>query len=233
MAKKAKTPQPPRRPVQAPKQRAAERTPAERKTRLWLTILGLSGFVILGAMIAFVAIGRGDDSGGTTTSGISSANCTEKTYPGLAPAHLQSPDAKTNYNSYPPASGPHFQTPAPWNIYEDPIKQTILVHNLEHGGVVVQYGPDVSEDDVEKVRSFWEDDPNGLVVAPNPRLDSRIVLTAWNAPEYEEDLEATDPGKGHVFTCTKFDGDAMAEFRDERRAKAGERFPLEAMTPGA
>ena len=219
--------------MQAPKQRAAERSPAERRTRLWLAIFSLSGFVILGALIAFVAIGSGDDGKTTTTSGISSDNCAEKSYPGLSPKHLQSPDAKTNYNSYPPASGPHFQTPAPWNIYEDPIKQTILVHNLEHGGIVIQYGPDVPEGDVEKVRSFWQDDPNGLVVAPNPRLDAKIVLTAWNAPEYQEDLETTDPGKGYVLTCTKFDGDTFAEFRDDRRNKAGERFPsVDDMTPG-
>ena len=233
MAKKARTPPPPRRPVQAPKQRSGERAPSERRTRLWLALFSLSGFVILGALIAFVALGSGG-GGKASTIGISSKDCTERSYPGLEPNHLANPAAKVKYNSDPPSSGPHYQTPAAWNIYDDPIRQTILVHNLEHGGIVIQYGPDVSEEDVDKLRSFWQDDPNGLVVAPNPKLDAKVVLTAWNAPEYpQDDLENVDPGNGYVLTCTKFDEDTFAEFRDERRNKAGERFPsVNDMAPG-
>jgi Protein of unknown function (DUF3105) len=232
LAKKARTPPPPRRSVQAPKQRSAERTPAERRTRLWLALFSLSGFVILGALIAFVALGSGGDGGKTT--GISSDDCTERSFPGLEPRHLSNPAAKVKYNSFPPSSGPHYQTPAAWNIYEDPIRQTILVHNLEHGGIVIQYGPDVSEDEVDKLRSFWQDDPNGLVVAPNPELGAKFALTAWNTPEYpQDDLEDAETGNGYVLTCTKFDGDTFAEFRDERRNKAGERFPsVDDMAPG-
>ena len=88
------------------------------------------------------------------------------------------------YNSFPPSSGPHYQQPAPWGIYEDPIKQTILVHNLEHGGIVVQYG-DVSEDTLKDIQAFYQDDPYGLVVSPYKRLGKKIALTAWNAPRYE------------------------------------------------
>lgn len=234
MAKKARTPPPPRRPVQAPKQRSAERTPADRRTRLYLALFSLSGFVILGALIAFVALGSGGD-GGKASTGISSEDCTERSFPGLEPKHLTNPAAKVKYNSFPPSSGPHYQTPAAWNIYEDPIRQTILVHNLEHGGIIIQYGPDVSEGDVEKLRSFWQDDPNGLVVAPNPNLDAKFALTAWNEPEYERagEFENVDPGKGYVLTCTKFDENTFAEFRDERRNKAGERFEsVSDMAPG-
>ena len=35
----------------------------------------------------------------------------------------QDTDAKVDYNSFPPSSGPHYQSPAPWGIYEDPVKQ--------------------------------------------------------------------------------------------------------------
>lgn len=202
---------------------------------LYLVLLATAGFVILGAIIAYVAVGSSGSGNGSTTSGISSKSCREKSYPGLAPKHLSSPDDKVKYNSFPPSSGPHYQSPATWNIYEDPIKQTILVHNLEHGGVVIQYG-DVGSDAIERLRSFYQDDPYGLIVAPNPKLGKKFVLTAWNEPAYKQegDFSNVDAGKGYVLTCTKFDSKTFAKFRDERRNKAGERFTsVKDMTPGS
>jgi hypothetical protein len=232
LAKKARTPPPPRRPVQAPKQRSAERTPTERRTLLYV-VLSAVGLVVLGGLIAFVALGSG---GGGGSSAISSKDCVEKSYPGLAPEHLTSPDQKAKYNSFPPSSGPHYQSPAPWGIYEESIKQTILVHNLEHGGIVIQYG-DVGPDAVSELRSFYEDDPYGLVVAPFSKLGKKFALTAWNEPVYpsggDSDFKHVDPGNGYVLTCTKFDSKTFAKFRDTHRNKSGERFPsVKDMTPG-
>ena len=220
--------------MQAPKQRAAERTPAERRTLLYLLIFSASGLVMLGAIIAFVALAGG---GGGGSSAISSKYCVEQAYPGLSPEHLGSPDAKVKYNSFPPSSGPHYQAPAPWGIYTEPIKQPILVHNLEHGGIIIQYG-DVGSDAVTELSSFYQDDPYGLVVAPYPKLGKKFALTAWNEPAYpsgaDSGFEDADPGKGYVLTCTKFDSKAFAEFRDERRNKAGERFTsVTDMAPGS
>jgi hypothetical protein len=216
--------------VQAPKQRSTPREPIERRTLLYLVIFSAAGLVILGAVIAFLAFGSGGGS-----SAISSKNCRETSYPGLQPKHLSSPDAKVNYNSFPPSSGPHFQSPAPWGIYEEPVKQTILVHNLEHGGVIVQYG-DVGSDAISKLRSFYQDDPYGLVVVPYPKLGKKFALTSWNEPAYkaEGDFKGVDPGKGYVLMCSKFDSNAFARFRDAHRNKAGERYSsVKDMAPGA
>ncbi len=198
-------------------------------------ILATAGFVILGALIAFFALGS-DSGGSASTAPISSNACAETTYPGLSPKHLSNPSAKVEYNSFPPSSGPHYQSPAPWNIYEEPIKETILVHNLEHGGIVIQYGPGVSKADVGKIQSFYRDDPYGLVVAPYSKLGSKIALTAWNEPAYrqEGDFKNVDAGNGYVLKCTQFDGNAFAKFRDTRRNKAGERYSsVKDMAPGS
>ena len=220
--------------MQAPKQRVAERTPGERRTLLYLMIFSASGLVILGAIIAIVALAGG---GGGGSSAISSDDCVEQAYPGLSPEHLGSPDAKVKYNSFPPSSGPHYQSPAPWGIYTESIKQPILVHNLEHGGIIIQYG-DVGSEAVNAVQSFYRDDPYGLVVAPYPKLGKKFALTAWNEPVYESGADSgfkdADPGKGYVLTCTKFDSKAFSEFRDTRRNKSGERFPsVTDMAPGS
>jgi Protein of unknown function (DUF3105) len=190
------------------------------------------GVILLGGILALVAFGGG--GGGSTTIG--SRHCTEQSFPGLQPEHRNTPEAKVDYNSDPPSSGPHYAQWAPWSWYDDPVRQTILVHNLEHGGVVIQYGSEVSESDVQELQSFYQDDPNGLVVAPYPRLGNKFALTAWNAPPYdrtEEDVEDVDAGNGYVMTCTRFDRGAFEEFRDERRGKGGERFPVSELVPGS
>ncbi|MEP6910631.1 MAG: DUF3105 domain-containing protein [Actinomycetota bacterium] len=197
---------------------------------LYLVILAAAGLVILGAVIAYLTLG----SSGSSASTISSSVCNERSYPGLSPKHLSNPDKKVKYNSFPPSSGPHYQQPAPWGIYEEPIRQTILVHNLEHGGIIVQYGK-VGSDAISEVRSFYQDDPNGLVVAPYPKLGTKFVLTAWNEPAYraEGDFSNVKAGRGFVLTCTKFDGKTFAKFRNAHRNKSGERYPsVKDMAPG-
>jgi hypothetical protein len=221
--------------VQAPKQRAAPRTPTDRRTLLYLLGFAGSGIVILAVVLAFVAFGGGGGGGGAGGTAVSnSEDCIEQSHPGLSPRHLQNVDAKVKYNSFPPSSGPHYQQPAPWGLYPDPIKQTILVHNLEHGGIVIQYG-DVGTDTIGKIESFYQDDPNGLIVAPFAKLGKNIALTAWNEPAYKQegDFNNVDPGKGYVLTCSKFDSDAFAKFRDAHRNKAGERYAsVTDMAPG-
>jgi hypothetical protein len=236
LAKKARTPPPPRRPVQAPQQRHTPRTEAERRTFLYVLAFSAVGILLLGGVLAVFAFGG---NGTSSASGglIKTGSCTEEQFKGLPPAHLQNPNARVKYNSFPPSSGPHYAQPAPWGIYPDSIKQTILVHNLEHGGIVIQYGPGISKDDVEKLQSFFEDDPYGVVVAPYAKLKDKIAATAWNEPAYDQNqdanLDKVKPGHGYVMTCSKFDEGDLSKFKDKRRNKAGERYAsIKDMAPG-
>lgn len=217
--------------MQAPQQRSTPRGPRESRTFLYVLAFAGLGVILLAGVLALLAFG-GDDSG---SAALDSRFCKEQSFPGLEPKHLSSPDANVTYNSFPPSSGPHYEQAAPWGIYEDPIKQTILVHNLEHGGVVLEYG-DVGEETVKDIQAFYQEDPYGIVVAPYPRLGKKIALTAWNEPRYEQEgeFEGVDAGNGYVLTCTQWDADAAAKFRDERRNKAGERYgSIQDMTPGS
>jgi uncharacterized protein DUF3105 len=190
------------------------------------------GIILLGGVLALLAFG----GGGSGSAAISSKYCREESFPGLAPKHLSNPDATVTYNSFPPSSGPHYQQPAPWGIYEDPVKQTILVHNLEHGGIIVQYG-NMGAGTVKDIQSFYQDDPYGLVVAPYSRPGKKIAFTAWNEPAYtrgDTDFKGVDSGNGYVMTCSQWDGKAASKFRDAHRNKAGERYgSVKDMAPGA
>ena len=81
------------------------------------------------------------------------------------------------YNSDPPTSGPHLSYLAPWGVHTRPIARELQVHNLEDGGVLVQYScecPDVVERLRAVVRRY-----DKVILAPSPSMKPRIALTAW------------------------------------------------------
>jgi hypothetical protein len=212
--KKSRTPPPPR-PVQAPKRRYERTTSGfSRRSKL----IAAAAAVALAAGIAIaVAATRGGGSGDPTAK-LAAAGCTFKTYRNLGQAHVQALTPSPKYNSFPPTSGPHYVEPAPWNLYDSPIdSQVRAVHNLEHGGIVVQWGSGVPPATVERLRGFWQDSPNGMLMAPLPKLGDKIAMTAWT----------------HLATCAHFDESAFTAFRDAYRGKGPERFPLSQLTPGS
>src|SRR5262245_30963291 len=61
-------------------------------------------------------------------------------FPDLGNEHIQTAsDPHVAYNSDPPTSGAHLPYIAPWGVHTRPIPLELQVHNLEDGGVVVQY----------------------------------------------------------------------------------------------
>ena len=227
MAKKSRTPPPPRR-VQAPRQRKAE-APEGRRRRQLLVVAGVVATAAIagGAVAAFLAFGGGSSADET----LRAAGCTIQKEPAQEAAHVQELPEDFEYNTSPPTTGPHFDAPAPWDFYSDPVEQFRLVHNLEHGGVVVQYGEDVPESTVAEIRDWYLGDPNGIVVAALPELEDEIALTAWTSPDVAPD-EEPGPGQGVLAKCPRFDAAAFDTFKDAYGFRGPERFPRDRLVPG-
>lgn len=103
--------------------------------------------------------------------------------------HIQSEgDPHEAYNTDPPTSGPHLPYIAPWGIHTRPIPPELQVHNLEDGGVVVQYSCDCP-DLVDKLKAIVRKYDNHVILAPYPRMKSRIALTAWTRIDTMEELD--------------------------------------------
>lgn len=97
----------------------------------------------------------------------------------LGNRHIQPPQTAT-YNSTPPTSGPHYGNLARWGIHEEPIPNELQVHNLEDGGVMVQYNcPDGCDELVQQLEEVVSRYDTGVILAPYPDMDARIALTAW------------------------------------------------------
>lgn len=87
------------------------------------------------------------------------------------------------YNSDPPTSGPHLPYIARWGISETAIPKELQIHNLEDGGVLVQYNcPQTSQECrtlIEKlaqvVRRY-----DRAILAPYAGMSHKIALTAWS-----------------------------------------------------
>ncbi len=94
--------------------------------------------------------------------------------------HIASVDAEHEpYNSNPPTSGPHTGELAPWGVNTDPVPDERQIHNLEDGGVIIQYGDGISQDQVRQLASI-SGDYERIVLAPRPSLpENEIALTAW------------------------------------------------------
>ena len=163
MAKKDRVPTPPKRPVQAPKAYKPEASP--RRTRL--IFIGLAAAIVIaaGAIGAAFMLGSDDDASGPSTQG----DCTLETFDALEASHVEELPDGYEYNSVPATSGLHNATPAIWNLYDQPVPEINSVHNLEHGGVLVQYGSEVPQEAIAK--------PRRLVPAGHPRPDCRASRT--------------------------------------------------------
>lgn len=117
------------------------------------------------------------------------ANLPGTPMPDLGNRHIQSPtEPHEPYNTDPPTSGPHLPYLAPWGIHTRPIVQQLQVHNLEDGGVLVQYNctcPDL----VEKLAAIVRKYDKFVILAPYPTMKSRVALTAWTRIDTMEELE--------------------------------------------
>ena len=62
-----------------------------------------------------------------------------KTFPNAGRNHIAANQQPSNWNSNPPTSGDHLSTPLPPGVYDNEQDPRALVHNMEHGYVVILY----------------------------------------------------------------------------------------------
>lgn len=104
--------------------------------------------------------------------------------------HIPVGAAHDPYNSNPPTSGPHYAQEADWGIYDSPLPDEQLVHNLEHGGVNIFYKPgSVDQATIDKLKTIQKGFPTKTVLAPRPANAKAIALASWT---YNMNLDVFD-----------------------------------------
>lgn len=89
------------------------------------------------------------------------------------------------YKSYPPSSGTHYGSTAEYGFSEQEIPAGKLVHNLEHGAVVLYYKPDLPSSALQNLHDAYTRLPPAkygevkLVIAPDPKLRTPLAIASW------------------------------------------------------
>lgn len=118
------------------------------------------------------------DELGDTARVLTDAGCAFGTYELEDPEHIET-DEDLDSGSFPPTSGRHFGDWAPFGLYDEPVGDGYVVHNLEHGGVAVWLGTKVDEATSDAIGELLDDEEK-WVVAPREDLEG-LFSAAWGA----------------------------------------------------
>jgi hypothetical protein len=121
-----------------------------------------------------------------------------------------SQDFPVKYNNSPPTSGPH-AGPASWGNHSNEVPEINQVHNLEHGGILIQYNcvhlrglvinqvvvhlqgqscDELRTELREVLLKAREEIDRKIILAPYSKMPSLIAVTAWTRIQYFDKVEA-------------------------------------------
>jgi hypothetical protein len=209
---------------------------AERRKRL--VGYGVGGVLAVAALAAIVVVlvgGDGSGGGGSESEQAASAYPEGGTVPAAEVTNLQDavdgascqleesesegnehvePPTDVQYQANPANSGDHY--PVDWTedgVYTEQPELERLVHAHEHGRIVVQFDPAVSEDVKADLLALYEEDPYHMILTPNATdMPYQVAATTWTRT-----LGCEEMGP-QVF-------DAIRAFRDEFRDEGPEFVP--------
>lgn len=90
------------------------------------------------------------------------------------------------YSSVPATSGPHWDTPTNWGVYteENPAYEAQIIHNLEHGGIVVWYQPERLDAAGIEALDNWARQQIGT-------SRFKVILSPWFGEDFGHAVAAT------------------------------------------
>lgn len=198
---------------------------ARRNRFIALAAVAIVALAALGAVIAGRVAERraADEQAAAVTARLEELGCTEVTeqpdlgqgHIGGDPASLAAAPPEALYPDRPATSGQHFQSWVTTGVYDQPIDERILVHNLEHGYVNLYYGQDADPGQVEQLRTFAQEQIDGdfpkIVVAPAPSPlpdGANFASVAWT---FRQLCGQFDPDVAEVFLRDHHNGEPAPE----------------------
>jgi hypothetical protein len=232
--------------VQAPKRRdtKAPSNPLADWPR-WVWVAG-GGFIVGIAIVVAFVVSSGGGAGSTAPvkAAMLAAGCTYRDVLPKPPKkdptdqiggyHADVPSLTTPtkglWSTSPPSGGAHYQLWAVWGFYLTAVNPRQVVHDEEHGAVVIWWGPKVSKATIAQLQGFYDQQTDGVFGTPYASLGNKIALTSWtgNPNTYYHGSY----GIGHIAICPAFNQKAFATFRSAFRGKGPEGIPLSADREG-
>lgn len=140
--------------------------------KVFIGIILILSIVFLGFIVV-----KKDDSGPKKRLGLEQE---DKGRAHIAPGAAQ-------YETDFPTSGAHDVQPAPWNVYKQEVPNENVVHNMEHGGIIITYRSDLPQETITKIERLFSSpfsnpkfQPSKAIVMPGSKNDSLIIIRSWN-----------------------------------------------------
>ena len=111
--------------------------------------------------------------------------------------------------------------PADDGAYSEAPTDEQLVHNLEHGRVIIWFKPSLPKSERADLKALFDEDTYQMLLVPRANMPYQVAASAWNG-------EPAPSGVGRLLTCDRTsDGmwDALRTFRDEHRSNGPEPIP--------
>ena len=189
------------------RRRAEQRKEAVRRNAV---TVGVAVLIIVLVVVAILAARGEDVITGDIGVPLAEAGCTDvEEHESEGRDHLQTEGAPhAPYETDPPTSGPHYEIPADLGFYSEPLAPEQVVHNLEHGQIVLWYRPDLESNTIDQIEALVNREAGATVAVPYENLasDEAIVFTAWTASQ----------------RCEQISEEALIEFRKDYQGKAPE-----------
>jgi hypothetical protein len=178
-------------------------------------LLAIGGVLIVGVVLIVLVLvlgGAPNPNAGITTPNDGGAHVS----PGVDCRNPAQQNAQTGcgtnpYSTVPAASGPHWDPSgiANWGAYTTPQPETQLIHNLEHGGIVIWYDADaLTEEQVAELESYVE-----AQVAQGIGGRFKFIVSPWGGNEDLGGVVAVTAWR-HLLVLETFDMDAIRGFAD-------------------
>lgn len=177
-----------RRELKRQEKTLAQERAARKSTLKRITTIGSAAVIGIGVLVAFVAY----------------ANRRQQTLPGqfipemASRVHIAVGASHEPYSSNPPTSGPHYPTTVKAGVHEDVIADEYLVHNMEHGHVIIWYQcgdtkpfDQGCKDERGTLKKMVEEEFKSwkVVLMPRPKMETRFALTAWTRLDTFNDFD--------------------------------------------
>ena len=174
-------------------------------------ILSIAAILILGSVVLLLVFlfGRGTENGGGNV-GIRQVDDGR--------AHIEEGIAGGPYDSIPATSGPHWSSadsPGPWGVYSNAQAQERMLHNLEHGGIVVWYQP--ARLDTAGLAAL-----NAYVRQQITTSQFKVILSPWSGADFGHPIAVT--AWNWLLYLDTPDVDAVRTFFDAHYGDAPEPF---------
>ena len=134
---------------------------------------------------------------------------------------------KVKWSTFPPSGGAPLRPLGDLGLLHAAVNPRQVVHNEEHGGVVIWWGPNVSRATDRRAADFYDESPNGDVrhADRRPRATrSRSPPGRATRPRYYRERLLRRSASSR--SCPHFDEKAFTAFRDAFRGHGPEGVPL-------